>query len=591
MPSIAAADKIAAMEALISAGAIKLLDAVGDGITIQAPDGKLIYANPAAARAIGFESAEALLGAPVESIMSGFDLLDEDGSPLPLDALPGRAALAGKSENERVLQFRIRATGEIRWSFVKAQPVLNPDGTVRYAVNIWHDLTERIERQRALEEASSQLEETAGELEVTIAQLEERTEEAEARASRHKFLAEAGRMLSASLDSEDTLRMIMHLAVPRLAEWADVSLVMEDGSLRRLETAHSDPAKLRWALELDKRFPRDPNVDAGYRVVRTGTSEIYPEIPDELLRTGAQSEEHFQIIKELDLRSAMIVPMKIQEKVLGTITFIRSSAQKAYDEEDLEFAESLAARSALALSNARLYREAQEANRTKSDFLAVMSHELRTPLTAIFGYAELLSTGVNGEMNARQRAHLDRIHASAAQLLTIIEDILAYARTEAGRDEVHSDTFKLADVVYEAVMIVKPNVEKKGLQLLVELGDDLEFRTDRAKLRQILINLLGNSVKFTEAGEISVTAKPLPGNMAQIVIADTGIGIDPADFDRIFEPFRQLEPSMTRKAGGTGLGLAVTRRFASLLGGSVAVASEAGRGARFTVTLPRVNSS
>jgi polar amino acid transport system substrate-binding protein len=155
---------------------------------------------------------------------------------------------------------------------------------------------------------------------------------------------------------------------------------------------------------------------------------------------------------------------------------------------------------------------------------------------------------------------------------------------------VHSDTFKLADVVYEAVMIVKPNIEKKGLQLVVQVGDEFEFRTDRAKLRQILINLLGNSVKFTETGEISVTATPGPGNMAEIVIADTGIGIDPADFDRIFEPFRQLEPSMTRKVGGTGLGLAVTRRFASLLGGSVTVASEPGHGARFTVNLPRVKT-
>lgn len=574
------------MEAFISAGAIALLDAVGDGITIQDPTGQLIYANPAAARAIGFESVHALVTTPTAEIMRRYELFDEDGVPLPLENLPGRAALAGQPESERVLQFRVRATGETRWSMLKAQPVFNPDGSVRFAVNIWHDLTDRMERQRALEDTTSQLEETAAELESVVAQLEERTEEAEARASRHKFLAEAGRMLSASLQSEDTLRMIMHLAVPRLAEWADVSLLRDDGSLERLETAHADPAQLRWALELDKRFPRDPNIDSGYRVARTGVSEIYPDIPDELLRAAAQSEEHYEIIKQLDLRSAMIVPMKVQQKILGVITFIRSSAQKPYDHEDLEFAESLAARSALALANARLYREAQEANRTKADFLAVMSHELRTPLTAIFGYAELLSTGVAGEISETQRAHLDRIHASAAQLLTIIEDILAFARTEAGRDELHTDSFSLAEVVAEAVMVVRPNIEKKGLRLETAVNPSIHFRTDRAKLRQILINLLSNAVKFTEAGQITINARPLPDDRCEIEVTDTGIGIEAAHFDRIFEPFRQLEPSMTRKAGGTGLGLAVSRRFASLLGGSLEVASQPGQGSRFTAILP-----
>ncbi len=577
------------MEALISAGAIQVLDAVGDGITIQDPTGKLIYANPAAARAIGFGSVAELLATSPAEIMQRFELFDEDGAPLPLESLPGRAALQGHPESEKILQFRIRQTGEMRWSLIRAQPAFNADGSVRFVVNIWHDMTERTERQRALEEASFQLEETASELEVTISQLEQRTEEAEARASRDKFLSEAGRMLSASLETEDTLRMVVHLAVPKLAEWADVSLLQEDGSLQRLETAHQDPAKLRFALELDQRFPRNPEIDSGYRVARTGVSEIYPEIPDELLRAGTQSEEHYQIIKELDLRSAMVVPMKVHSQVLGIISFIRSSTQKPYDAEDLEFAESLASRAALALSNARLYRSAQEANRTKSDFLAVMSHELRTPLTAIFGYAELLATGISGDMNETQRAHLDRIHASAAQLLTIIEDILAYARTEAGRDQVHADSFGLADVVSEAVMIIRPDSEKKGLRLNIDVPEDIMLQTDRAKVRQILINLLGNAVKFTDEGQISVHCKATNGRCV-IVVEDSGIGIDASDFDHIFEPFRQLEPSMTRKIGGTGLGLAVSRRFASLLGGSVEVDSAPGKGARFTVTIPLLNA-
>jgi signal transduction histidine kinase/DNA-binding transcriptional MerR regulator len=575
------------MDALISAGAIALLDAVADGITIQDPSGRLIYANPAAARITGFASPDEMLALPLDEIRDRYELFDEFDRPLPYDHLPSTIALSGvKDPTPRLVQFRVRATKETHWANLRSQPVFNADGTIRFAVSITHDLTELVERQRALEEASALLEETAAELETTVQQLEERTDEAEARASRHKFLAEAGRMLAASLETEDTLRMIVHLAVPRLAEWADVSLVREDGSLERLEIAHADPAQLRKAFELDRRYPRDPQLDAGYRVARTGVSEMYSDITDEMIRASAQSDEHYEMIKQLDLRSAMIVPMKVQEKVLGIISFVRNSSQKRYDQEDLEFAESLAARSALALANARLYREAQEANRTKSDFLAVMSHELRTPLTAIFGYAELLSTGVSGEMTETQRAHLDRIHASAAQLLTIIEDILAYARTEAGRDEVHTDAFRLSEVINDAVLIVKPNVEKKGLKLKVTVAEDVLLQTDRAKLRQILINLVGNAVKFTESGSISISSSHVEERSLELVVEDTGIGIPEQDYERIFEPFRQLEPSMTRKAGGTGLGLAVSRRFAALLGGTISVHSQLGTGTRFTVRVP-----
>ena len=573
------------MQALISAGAIALLDAVADGITIQDPTGRLIYANPAAARIVGFDSAADLVATEPAVILSRFEILDEEGNPIPIPQMPGRRALAGEPESERVMQFRFRSSDEVRWANIKAQPVLNEDGSVRFAVNIWHDITDRIERQRELEMASSDLEEAAAELEATISELELRTEEAETRASREAFLAEAGRLLATSLNTEDTLRVIVHLAVPKLAEWADVSLLDENGDLQRLEIAHEDPAKLEFAQKLAERYPPDKESGGNYRVARTGIAELYTEISDELLRAGALSEEHYQILKELDLRSAMVVPMKARDRVFGVITFIRSSRHRPYDEDDLAFAELLAVRSALALDNARLYREAQDGNRAKSDFLAIMSHELRTPLTAIFGYTELLTAGVAGEVTAPQRAHLDRIQASAAHLLTIIEDVLSYARTEAGREQVHTDAFNLSTVVEEALVIVRPNAEKKGLRIDTDLRDDVGLRTDRAKLRQILINLLGNAVKFTDSGTISLRAEKREGSLA-IEVSDPGIGIDPADFDRIFEPFRQLEPSMTRRAGGTGLGLAVSRRFATLMGGSLEVSSESGRGSCFTLLLP-----
>lgn len=574
------------MDTLISPNAIWLLDAVADGITIQAPSGPLVYANPAAAHAAGFDSPEEMLALLPADILERFRIYDEYDNPLPLDDLPGRRALRGEMENERLIQFR-HQSGDVRWSMIKARPVYNSDGSIRFAVNIWHDVTERIERQRALEISSAQLEETAAELEATISELEMRTEEAETRADRQRFLSEAGRMLASSLETESTLRMVAHLAVPRIADWVSIRLLDDEGILRELEIAHADPDQLRYAKELQRRFPPDPRTDGGYEVVRTGESQLYETIPDSLLEAGAQSDEHLEIIRKLQLRSAMIVPMKARDTVIGVITFIRVAGSPNYTDEDLEFAESLAARSGLAVSNARLYREAQEANRVKSDFLAVMSHELRTPLTAIFGYTELLATGVVGELSDAQRAHLDRVHASASHLLSIIEDILSYARTEAGRDQLNPTRLRLADIITEALNIVRPNAEKKSLTLQSNVETDVELKTDPAKLRQILINLLGNAVKFTEKGGISVRAGLLDQDNVVIEVEDTGIGIDPADFERIFEPFRQLEPSMTRTSGGTGLGLAVSRRFADLLGGRIEVRSNRGAGTRFTVTLPR----
>ncbi|HEX6063242.1 MAG TPA: histidine kinase dimerization/phospho-acceptor domain-containing protein, partial [Longimicrobiales bacterium] len=523
------------MDALISAGATALLDAVGDGITIQNTTGRIVYANPAAARIIGFDSPAELLATPISEIMQRFEVFDEDGAPFPPERLPGRAVLAGEPAGQRVLQFRVRGSAELRWSVLKAEPVYNPDGSIRLVVNIWHDITERMERQRALEEATTQLEETTVELEVTISELEARTDEAETRAERHKFLAEAGRMLASSFDAEETLRMVVHLAVPSIANWAEIRLLREDGELQRLEIAHADPEKLLAAMQLEERFPADPATSPTYEVVRTGTPRIFREVPDALVRKTARSEEHYRLLSALELDSALIVPIKVRDATLGTILMARSKQQRAFDDEDLEFAESFAARAGLALTNARLYGEAQEANRTKADFLAVMSHELRTPLTAIFGYTELLATGVAGQMTDTQRAHLDRIHGSASQLLTIIEDILAYARTEAGRDEVHADVFRLSEVISEALMVVRPNAEKKALLLEANVAEDAPLHTDRAKLRQIVINLLGNAIKFTDHGSVRVHATA-GDRECRISVEDTGVGIDPGDLDRIFEP-------------------------------------------------------
>jgi signal transduction histidine kinase len=194
-------------------------------------------------------------------------------------------------------------------------------------------------------------------------------------------------------------------------------------------------------------------------------------------------------------------------------------------------------------------------------------------------------------MTPQQKAQLERIRHSASHLLSIIEDILNYARSEAGRDEVRSETVRLSGVVTEALDLVRVAAERKRLSLKSHIASDCVLQTDRAKLRQILVNLLGNAVKFTDRGSVRINASCPDGHEIVIEVADTGVGIPPADLARIFEPFRQLESPITRTVGGTGLGLAVTKRFAELLGGSIAVHSEVRKGTTFTVRIPVVRRS
>ncbi len=230
--------------------------------------------------------------------------------------------------------------------------------------------------------------------------------------------------------------------------------------------------------------------------------------------------------------------------------------------------------------------EAEKANNSKTDFLAVMSHELRTPLTAIMGYEELLSDGITGPVTELQRQQLGRINASARHLLGLIDEILTFARVDVGRERVRWESMSVNHTLGDAAALVEPMAAAKDIQFIVELLDeDQAIQTDGTKLRQMLVNLLSNGIKFTEKGEVRVSCGVQHG-VLEVRIADTGVGIAADNIEDVFQPFWQAEQTATRKTGGTGLGLSVTRRLARLLGGDVSVASKAGAGSTFLLSLP-----
>jgi signal transduction histidine kinase len=230
--------------------------------------------------------------------------------------------------------------------------------------------------------------------------------------------------------------------------------------------------------------------------------------------------------------------------------------------------------------------EAERANNSKTDFLAVMSHELRTPLTAIMGYEELLSDGITGPVTELQRQQLGRINASARHLLGLIDEILTFARVDIGRERIRWEAMSVNHTIADSAALVEPMAAAKSIDFIVDLlEEDESIQTDATKLRQMLVNLLSNGIKFTENGEVRVSCLVNNG-ILELRIADTGVGISAENIEEVFEPFWQAEQTATRKTGGTGLGLSVTRKLARLLGGDVTVASKLGTGTTFLLTLP-----
>jgi PAS domain S-box-containing protein len=301
-----------------------ILGSLGEAVTVHDERGKTIYANEAAARLLGCASVEEVLSAEPGDLASHFTITHEDGRPVTVEDLPGRRLLKGEDAPTLLTRSIRRDTGEAYWLLTKATLTEEPSGG-RLAINIIEDVSDGKDAEL-----------------------------------RQRFLAEAGQLLASSLDYEATLERVARMIVPRLADWCGIDMLDEQGELVHVAVAHVDPAKVQMAHDLSAKYPPDMDAPGGVAgIMRGGPAEVYREIPDELLVQGAQDEEHLRIIRELGMRSAMAVPMRLGSETLGVITLVAAESGRTYDDDDLAFAEDLALRAAAAVQNARLY-EAQE---------------------------------------------------------------------------------------------------------------------------------------------------------------------------------------------------------------------------------------
>ena len=303
-----------------------------------------------------------------------------------------------------------------------------------------------------------------------------------------------------------------------------------------------------------------------------------------------RSREAYEAVS---VRSVMVAPMLWENEGIGVISVGREQAGH-FSEKDISLLKTFADQAVIAIQNARLFHEIQDksrqleiANQHKSEFLANMSHELRTPLNAIIGFSEVLLERLFGELNEKQDDYLKDINSSGHHLLTLINDILDLSKVEAGRMELDLSTFDLPSAIANAMTLIRERAQRHGIAMAQEVAPDVgDVVADERKFKQILVNLLSNAVKFTpDGGRIDVRAHRTDESIV-VAVHDTGIGIAPEEQEAVFEEFRQVGRNYTSKQEGTGLGLALTRRFVELHGGRISVASTPGKGSTFTFTLP-----
>jgi signal transduction histidine kinase len=417
-------------------------------------------------------------------------------------------------------------------------------------------------------------------------ELQTRTQELTRSVDQLTALGEVGRALGSTLNLEIVLTTIVSRAVQ--LSGLDDGVVFEydeatEEFVQRVATESAAPlAEARRATRIRK----------GEGVVgRTANTLELAQVPDITL-SGAYEGRLREMLISAGVRAVLAVPMLREGHLIGCLAVTRNTPGD-FPAETMELLRTFATQSALAIQNARLFREIEiksrqleVASQHKSEFLANMSHELRTPLNAIIGFSEVLSERMFGELNEKQEEYSKDIHASGQHLLSLINDILDLSKIEAGRMELELTDFHLPTALDSALTLVRERAGRRGIALQMNVDNRLgQIQADERKVRQVVLNLLSNAIKFTpEGGRIEVAASPRDGSV-EVSVSDTGVGIAPGEQEAVFEEFRQVGTA-DKKAEGTGLGLTLCRKFIELHGGKIWVKSQPGAGSTFTFTIP-----
>jgi signal transduction histidine kinase len=452
------------------------------------------------------------------------------------------------------------------------------------------DLASRIEIRTGdeLQALAEHFNQMAGQLQASYANLEGKVEERTRQLARSVSELEALGEVSWAISSTLDLRLVLDSILAHACELADAG----GGAIYVY-----DPARREFDLEAGHRMNEDLIAAVRRQPIRLGDALIGQcaerreafQIPD---LTAAPPHPLFELHLKAGVRALLAVPLLRQDEVIGAL-IVRRRRVGAFADDTVSLLQSFAAQSAVAIQNARLFQELEQkgrelaaASRHKSEFLANMSHELRTPLNAVLGYAELIRDGIYGEVPSKIQEVLERIQHNGRHLLGLINDVLDLSKIEAGQLTLQPVDYSMREVVLGIVGATEALAAEKQLKVELDVAADLPTcRGDERRITQVLMNLVGNAIKFTETGKVAIRARVEDQHFI-VSVSDTGPGIAPEDRERIFDEFQQVDTSSTRRKGGTGLGLAIARRIVELHGGRIWVESTVGQGSSFQFTLP-----
>jgi two-component system, sensor histidine kinase len=534
----------------------------------DAKDLRFVRFNKAGQTLIG-QTAENLIG------KNDFDLFSKEEAEFFTSK--DRSVLEGK-EMLDVFEEPISTPMGLRFLHTKKIPILDKHGEPQYLLGISEDITDK----KALEQQR-----------IDFMQAQVARSEAEKSAGRLEFLAEASVNLSKSLDIYFMLTAFSQTITKNIADACLIDFYDEsDKCIERIITTYQSHSKRPTMDDWSRKNILEANdgKDVISSVISDGQPKTINGIDDDVL---IQTVKDVELCKELSKNggaSLLVVPLIYHGKIFGTLSLICANPGRAYNDLDLSLAQDLARRASFAIENARLFGKANEASLAKSAFLANISHEIRTPLGAMLGFAELALDSKNTTM-AEQVEYLKTIIRNGQQLLHIVDEVLDLSKVESDQILVEKISFSIRDLVDDVKSLLAVKAKEKNIRFSVRLLGDVPDRitTDPLRLRQILVNIIGNAIKFTEHGHVDVAIDIRFDNnehFLRFLVKDTGIGISEEQSSRLFQPFVQADSSMTRKYGGTGLGLFLSRKLARLLGGDLVLrSSELLKGSEFEVTI------
>jgi PAS domain S-box-containing protein len=513
------------------------LDQTFDAILLWEYTGKIVYWNKGAEEMYGFTKEQAI-GQKTHQLLKTVH-------PIPYSQIQSILNKNGRWEGELT-----HTTKENKPVTVSCKKILiSEKNGQKYILETNRDITERIYFQKNLE-----------------------------------YFSEASKILSSSLDYKITLGNIAMLAVPHMADWCSIEIKTDKG-IEQLAVAHVDPKKVAWAKNLNKKNPPDPNAKDGVpNVIRTGKSEYYSHIPDEMLVAAAKDEEQLKLLRDLKFSSIIIAPIRTNNETIGAITFVSAESKRHYTKSDLVIAEELSARAGLAIENARLYREAQVAISVRDEFISLASHELKTPITSLKMFTQSLGSYFEKRNDTFLQKYFKKIDQQTDRLALIVNDLLNVSKIQHGKLDYDLKKVDLNSVVKDTVEMLQSTSMNHKISIRGSLQKNVYADPDR--IYQVLTNLLTNAIKYSPLADKVIVQMKSTKDFAVVDVQDFGIGIKPAEQKKIFQQFYRVNDPDDKKFPGLGMGLFISHEIIMRHGGNMVVKSIKGKGSQFSFTLP-----